>query len=69
MYKYEMIVYWSEDDKSYVVEVPELAGCMADGTTYEEAIKNAQQAISEWIENAKSLGRKIPTPHGRLTYA
>ncbi len=69
MYKYEMIVYWSEDDKSYVVEVPELAGCMADGTTYEEAIKNAQQAISEWIETAKSLGRKIPTPRGRLTYA
>ena len=69
MYKYEMIVYWSEEDKSYVVEVPELAGCMADGTTYEEAIKNAQQAISEWIETAKSLGRKIPTPRGRLTYA
>lgn len=69
MYKYEMIIYWSEEDKSYVVEVPELPGCMADGVTYEEAIKNAQQVISEWIETAKSLGRNIPTPRGRLTYA
>ena len=69
MYKYEVIVYWSEEDASYVAEVPELPGCMADGATYEEAIKNAQVVITEWIETARSLGREVPTPRGRLTYA
>jgi len=69
MYKYEMIVYWSEEDKRYIVEMPELSGCMADGITYEDAIQNAQQAISEWIETANLLGRTIPAPRGRLTYA
>ncbi len=69
MYKYEVIVYWSEEDEAYIVEVPELPGCMADGATYEEALKNAQVAISEWIETAKSLGREIPSPKGRLAYA
>jgi len=52
-----------------VVEVPELPGCMADGLTYEEAIKNAEAVISEWIETARSLGREIPQPKGRLAYA
>ena len=69
MYKYEVIVYWSEEDASYIAEVPELPGCMADGATYEEAIKNAQVVITEWIETARSLGREVPTPRGRLTYA
>ena len=69
MYKYEIIVYWSEEDDAYIAEVPELPGCMADGTTYEEALKNAQVVISEWIETASSLGREIPSPKGRLTYA
>lgn len=69
MYRYELIIYWSEEDESYVVEVPELPGCMADGKTYEEAIKNAQVVIDEWIETAKSLGRDIPQPKGRLAYA
>jgi predicted RNase H-like HicB family nuclease len=69
MYKYELIIFWSEEDDSYVVEVPELAGCMADGKTYEEAVKNAEVVISEWIETAKSLGRDIPQPRGRLAYA
>jgi len=69
MYRYELIVYWSEEDASYVAEVPELPGCMADGATYEEAIKNAQVVITEWIETARSLGREVPTPRGRLTYA
>jgi len=69
MYKYEVIVYWSEEDQSFIAEVPELAGCMADGASYEEALKNAQIVIGEWIETAKSLGREIPTPRGRLTYA
>jgi len=69
MYKYEVIVYWSEEDGSYIAEVPELPGCMADGATYEEAIKNAQVVITEWIETARSVGREVPTPKGRLTYA
>ncbi len=69
MYKYEVIVYWSEEDGAFIAEVPELAGCMADGASYEEALKNAQIVIGEWIETAKSLGREIPTARGRLTYA
>jgi len=69
MYKYELIVYWSEEDGRYIVEVPELAGCMADGLTYEEAIKNAELIISDWIETARRMGREIPQPKGRLAYA
>jgi predicted RNase H-like HicB family nuclease len=69
MYKYELIIFWSEEDNRYVVEVPELTGCMADGLTYEKAIQNAQKIISEWIETAESIGREIPQPRGRLAYA
>jgi len=67
--KYEIVVYWSEDDDSYIVEVPELPGCMADGKTYEEAITNTLVIIREWIETAIELGRDIPKPRGRLIYA
>ncbi|MBB3190985.1 type II toxin-antitoxin system HicB family antitoxin [Halomonas cerina] len=67
--KYELIIYWSDEDQSFVVEVPELAGCMADGETYEQAVANAQQVIKEWIEIARELGRPIPEPRGRLLYA
>ena len=69
MHRYELIIFWSEEDGSYVVEVPELPGCMADGLTYEEAIKKAEIVISEWIETARNLGREIPEPKGRLAYA
>ena len=69
MYKYEVIVYWSDEDEVYIAEVPELPGCMADGTSYEEALKNVQTIISEWIETAKKLGREIPEPKGKLMYA
>ena len=69
VYKYELIIFWSEEDERYVVEVPELPGCLADGLTYENAIQNAQKIIAEWIETAESLGRKIPQPRGRLAYA
>jgi predicted RNase H-like HicB family nuclease len=69
MHKYELIIFWSEEDGRYVVEVPELPGCMADGESYEEAIKNANIIISEWIETARDLGREIPHPKGRLIYA
>ena len=70
MHKYEVVIYWSEEDKSYIAEVPELPGCMADGVSYNDALKNVEIIINEWIETAKKLGRKIPTPKGRkLQYA
>ncbi|MDD2717029.1 MAG: type II toxin-antitoxin system HicB family antitoxin [Candidatus Wallbacteria bacterium] len=68
-HKYEMIIYWSEEDNSYIVEVPELPGCMADGPTYFDAIKNAETVILEWIDTAKEIGREVPKPKGRLMYA
>ncbi len=67
--KYEIIIYWSEDDGSYVAEVPELAGCRADGKTYQEALTNAERIIQEWVETARELGRPIPEPKGRLLFA
>jgi len=67
--KYEIIIYWSEDDHAFIAEVPELSGCMADGASYIEAIENVKIIIDEWIETAKSLGREIPPPKGRLLYA
>jgi len=67
--RYELIIYWSKEDQSFLVEVPELPGCMADGASYEEAVANAQVVIAEWIETAKSLGRSIPEPKGKLSYA
>ncbi len=67
--KYELIIYWSTQDESFIVEVPELAGCKADGDSYEEAIANARLIINDWIETASRLGREIPKPKGKLMYA
>jgi predicted RNase H-like HicB family nuclease len=67
--KYELIIYWSEEDSFFVVEVPELPGCVADGETYIEALQNAQTVMQEWIETAQELGRPIPQPKGKLVYA
>ncbi len=67
--RYELIIYWSREDDRFVVEVPELPGCMADGASYQEAVEHAERVIAEWIETAKSLGRVIPEPRGKLTYA
>ena len=69
MYKYEIVIYWSEEDKAFIAEVPELPGCMADGTTYDEALYNVHSIIKEWIETARKLGRNIPKPKGKLMYA
>jgi len=69
MSKYEVIIYWSDEDDAFVAEVPELAGCMADGATYQEALANAEVVIQEWLETARGLGRAIPEPKGRLIYA
>ncbi len=67
--RYEVIIYWSDEDKAFIAEVPELAGCAADGATYHEALANVEVVIREWIETAKELGRPIPKPKGRLVYA
>ena len=67
--RYEIILYWSKDDQAFIAEVPELPGCAADGTTYQEALANAEITIREWIETARELGRPIPEPRGRLIYA
>jgi predicted RNase H-like HicB family nuclease len=67
--KYEIIIYWSKEDKCFVAEVPELSGCVSDGKSYNEALQNVQLIINEWIETAHSLGRLIPEPKGRLKYA
>lgn len=67
--KYEMIIYWSAEDSAFIVEVPELPGCMADGETYQEAVQNAEIVIQQWLETAQELGRDIPTPKGRLLFA
>lgn len=69
MIRYELIIYWSEEDDAFIVEVPELPGCMADGATYQDALANVEVVISEWIERARELGRPIPEPKGRLIYA
>lgn len=67
--KYEIIIYWSKEDDCFVAEVPELAGCIADGQSYAEALNHVEKIIEEWIETAKSIGRPIPDPKGKLTYA
>jgi predicted RNase H-like HicB family nuclease len=67
--KYEIIIYWSEEDQAFIAEVPELPGCAADGRTYKQALANVEIIIKEWIETATELGRPIPEPKGRLLSA
>jgi predicted RNase H-like HicB family nuclease len=69
MTKYEVILYWSAEDDAFIAEVPELAGCAADGATRQEALENVETVIGEWIETARELGRAIPEPKGRLLFA
>lgn len=69
MYKYERIIYWSDADNAFIVEVPELPGCMADGPTVQEAIANTEIVIKEWIEVTEERGLPVPEPKGRLMYA
>jgi predicted RNase H-like HicB family nuclease len=66
--KYEMVIYWSEEDQAYIAEVQELAGCMADGKSYQEAVNNAEVVIDEWIGMAKELGRNVPEHKRRLLH-
>jgi len=67
--KYEIILYWSNEDEAVIAEVPELAGCMADGADYKEALFNVETVIEQWIQTAKDLGRPIPSPKGKLMFA
>jgi predicted RNase H-like HicB family nuclease len=69
MIRYEVIIYWSNEDRAFIAEVPELLGCAADGATYQEALTSVETVIQEWIETAKELGRPVPEPKGRLVFA
>ena len=69
MNRYEIIIYWSQEDQLFVADVPELPGCMAHGDTQENALHNIQDAMSLWLDTAHELGRSIPEPRGRLMYA
>lgn len=70
MFKYETIIYWSEEDKAYLAEIPELPGCMAHGDTYESALAHAKEAIQLWVDTAIEFGDPVPEPKGRrLMYA
>ena len=68
-HKYEVILYWSDDDEAFIAEVPELDGCAADGSTYQEALREVQVVMDEWVETAQELDRPIPKPKGRLMFA
>jgi predicted RNase H-like HicB family nuclease len=67
--KYEVIIYWSEDDQDFIADVPEPPGCAADGKTHRDALRNVEGIILEWLETARDLGRPIPKPKGRLVFA
>ncbi len=69
MFRYEVIIYWSAEDQAFIVEVPELPGCAADGATYQDALANAEVVIQEWIETAQELGTPHPQAQGRLVFA
>ena len=69
MSRYEIVIYWSDEDEAFIAEVPELAGCNADGGTRTEALEKVEVVIAEWIETAEELGRPIPEPKERSTYA
>lgn len=69
MTKYEDILYWSNEDEVFIAEVPELAGCAADGATRQEALAHVEIVIGEWLETARELGRQVPEPKGRLLFA
>jgi predicted RNase H-like HicB family nuclease len=68
-YRFEIVIYWSEADRTFVAEVPDLAGCKGDGATHADALRNVERIIDQWIETARALGREIPKPRGRLLHA
>ncbi|MCB9433595.1 MAG: type II toxin-antitoxin system HicB family antitoxin [Ardenticatenaceae bacterium] len=68
-YRYEVIIYWSDEDEAFIAEVPELPGCAADGGTYQGVLAELELIIDEWIETAEEMGRPVPEPKGRLLFA
>ncbi|MBI5571667.1 MAG: type II toxin-antitoxin system HicB family antitoxin [Desulfomonile tiedjei] len=68
-FRYEVIIYWSDEDQAFIAEVQELPGCAADGATYQEVVANVEVIIQEWIDTARELRRPVPEPKGRLLYA
>ena len=69
MLRYEIIIYWSDEDQAFIAKVPELPGCAADGETYQAALQNVEVIMQQWIETARQLGRIVPQPKGRLLFA
>lgn len=69
MNRYKIVVYWSDEDDCYIAEVPELPGCMADGSDRQEVVRNVELVIDQWLETAQEEGWPIPVPKGRLMYA
>jgi predicted RNase H-like HicB family nuclease len=67
--KYEVIIYWSQEDEAFIAEVPKLPGCAADGETYQEAVQNVEIIMQQWIETAQEIGRYVPQPKGRWMFA
>ena len=67
--RYEVIIYWSDGDQAFIAEVPELAGCVADGNSYADALSHVEIVIDDWIATARELGRSVPEPRGRLMFA
>lgn len=68
LFKYQIIIFWSEEDNCFIAEVPELSGCAADGKSHKEVLENVQEVIEEWVETAKLAGREIPQPMGKRIY-
>lgn len=66
--RYEIVIFWSDEDDCFIAEVPELPGCMSDGSSYQEAVANAVSAIDDWVLTAIQLGRPVPDAKGRLKY-
>ncbi len=70
MHKYEIIIYWSEEDQIFVADVPELSGCMAHGDTHQQALAHADEAVTLWLDTAREFGDPVPVPKGqRLVFA
>ncbi len=67
--RFEIVIYWSDDDNCFLAEVPELPGCISHGDTYEDALANAMVAMGHWLDVARELGRPIPAPRGRVAHA
>jgi predicted RNase H-like HicB family nuclease len=68
-FRYEILIYWSDEDHAYIAEVPELPGCAADGSTYKQALANVEVVIKQWVETARELDRPVREPRGRLLFA